>query len=334
MITDLRKFISVEKPFWQELGVILDRIEKNPDIQMTLDEVRRFHYLYQRTASDLSRIATFSSEPQLLRYLESLTALAYAEINEKKEKSQRFSPVEWFFATLPSTFRLHIRAFWLSVAITLIGAVVGGALIALDPESKEIIMPFPGLKQSPSERVAGEEQVTEDRLEGRKATGAAWYMTHNTKVAIFTFALGVTWGVGTIIVLFSNGIMIGAVSADYILAGETQFLIAWLSPHGVIEIPAILLAGQAGFLLAGAIIGRGRRTSLQRRLRDVSQDIVTLIAGVAIMLTWAGFVEAFLSQYHEPQVPYDLKIGFAALEFVLLVLYLGLSGRKRANERY
>jgi uncharacterized membrane protein SpoIIM required for sporulation len=332
MIIDLQKFISVEQPFWQELEALLDKLEDNPDLEMSLVQVRRFHYLYQRTSSGLSRISTFSSEPALLRYLESLTARAYAEINEKKEKQRRFSPLQWFFTTFPSTFRLHIRAFWLAVAITFIGVIIGGGLIALDPEAKEIIMPFPGLKQSPSERVASEEKAVEDKLEGRKATGAAWYMTHNTKVAIFTFALGITWGIGTILVLFSNGIMMGAVVFDYIIAGETQFLIAWLSPHGVIEIPAILLAGQAGFLLAGAIIGRGRRASLQRRLRDVSKDLVTLITGVALMLTWAGFVEAFFSQYHEPLVPYSLKIGFAAVEFALLILYLGMSGRKRANE--
>ena len=32
---------------------------------------------------------------------------------------------------------------------------------------------------------------------------------------------------------------------DYILAGESVFLLGWLLPHGAIEIPAILLAGQA-----------------------------------------------------------------------------------------
>jgi uncharacterized membrane protein SpoIIM required for sporulation len=332
MIIDLQKFITDERPCWLELEETLDRIEKDPGLVMSLDQVKRFHYLYQRTASDLARISTFSSEPAIRRYLESLTAQAYAEINEKREKSHGFSPFQWFFTTFPSTFRLHIRAFWLAVAITLAGVIIGGALIALDPEAKEVIMPFSSLRQSPSERVAGEEKVVEDKLEGKKATGAAWYMTHNTKVAIFTLALGITWGIGTILILFSNGIMLGAVALDYILAGETQFLIAWLSPHGVIEIPAILLAGQAGLMLAGAMIGRGRRTSLRQRLREVSKDLVTLIFGVAIMLTWAGFIEAFLSQYHEPFIPYSLKIGFAAVEFALLVLYLGMSGRKRANE--
>src|SRR5213079_3164412 len=107
-------------------------------------------------------------------------------------------------------------------------------------------------------------------------------------------------GVGTILMLFYNGIMIGAIAVDYIRAGQTKFLLGWLLPHGSIEIPAILIAGQAGLMLAGALIGWGKRLSMRARLRATSQDLVTLIFGVAVLLAWAGFVEAFLSQYHEP----------------------------------
>ena len=62
------------------------------------------------------------------------------------------------------------------------------------------------------------------------------------------------------------------------------------------------------------------------RLRQISRDLVTLIFGVGIMLVWAGFVEAFLSQYHEPLIPYRVKIGFGAVELCLLALFLAKSG--------
>jgi uncharacterized membrane protein SpoIIM required for sporulation len=153
-------------------------------------------------------------------------------------------------------------------------------------------------------------------------------MTHNTKVSIFTLALGMTWGIGTIIMLFYNGVILGAVALDYVLAGETAFLLGWLLPHGAVEIPAIILAGQAGLVLAGALIGWGKPVSLKMRLRQVSPDLVTLIFGVAIMLTWAGVIEAFFSQYHEPVLPYAVKIGFGTLEVLMLVLFLSRSGRR------
>jgi len=121
--------------------------------------------------------------------------------------------------------------------------------------------------------------------------------------------------------------MLGAVAADYVRAGQLKFLLGWLLPHGVVEIPAILIAGQAGLVLAFALIGWGNRNSLKVRLRIISRDVVTLIFGVGFLLVWAGIVEAFLSQYHEPVLPYEVKITFGLVELVLLVLFLSKAGR-------
>jgi len=103
--------------------------------------------------------------------------------------------------------------------------------------------------------------------------------------------------------LFYNGVILGAISTDYIADGQWKFLLGWLMPHGVIEIPAILIAGQAGLVLAKALVGWGERFTMASRLRAIGPDLVTLIGGVAVMLVWAGFVEAFLSQYHQPVLP-------------------------------
>jgi hypothetical protein len=67
---------------------------------------------------------------------------------------------------------------------------------------------------------------------------------------------------------------------------------------------------------------------LARRLREVSPDVVNLSFGFALLLVWAGLVEAFLSQYHEPVVPYEAKIVFGTVELIWLVLFLGKSGRR------
>jgi len=187
-------------------------------------------------------------------------------------------------------------------------------------------MPFSHLLGDPSERVAHEESAQKDRLKGNKATFSTSLMTHNTRISIFALALGMTWGVGTVILLFYNGVILGAVGLDYVVGGEMEFLLAWLLPHGAIEIPAILLAGQAGLLLARAIIGSGNHVPLKMRLRKVSGDLVTLISGVGIMLIWAGLIESFLSQYHEPALPYSFKIGFGVVELILLTCFLARSG--------
>lgn len=331
MIIDLKQFIDREKTHWKELESILNRLQNDPARSMSLDEVKRFHYLYERVSSDLAKIASFSSEKEIRMYLEALVARAYGEIHETREKPHNFRPFKWFFHTFPQTFRRHIRAFYLASAITLLGSLFGGLALGLDPSSKGILMPFEHLMASPQQRVAEEEKVQTDRLKNRKAEGAAWYMTHNTQVALTTLALGATWGVGTLLMLFSTGIMLGSVAVDYIMAGQTKFLVGWLLPHGSFEIPAILLAGQAGLILGGALIGWGRRTPLPARLRAISSDLVTLVAGVALMLAWAGFIESFFSQYHEPTIPYAFKIAFGMIELLLLIFFLGWQGKQKTE---
>ena len=328
MLIDLQKFITEERPFWSELEGALDKLEKRPELKMTLAQVERFHYLYQRASADLARIKTFSAEPNTRTYLESMVARAFGKIHETPTRPHRMAPLHWFFIIFPQTFRRHIKAFWLCLAAMLVGSLFGGFVLVADPASKQVLLPFSHLHGSPSDRVAEEASVTEDRLEGGKSTFSSYLMTHNTKVSIFTLALGLTWGVGTLIMLFYNGVILGAVALDYILAGETTFLLGWLLPHGAVEIPAIILAGQAGLVLAGALIGWGKPISLKMRVRKISGDLVTLICGIAIMLVWAGIIEAFFSQYHEPVIPYAVKIGFGALELMLLVLFLARSGRK------
>ena len=327
MIIDLERFIRTERPLWNELESTLNRMEAEPNLKLSLDEVQRFHELYERATAGLAKLTTFSSEPETRRYLESLVARAYGEVHETREKRRRLQPLKWLRQTLPQTFRRQIRAFQLALVITLVGCAFGTGATLLDPESRHVTMPFGHDRLKPSQRVSEEEKSTTDPLTGNRTLFSSQLMTNNTRVSIFTLALGATWGVGTILVLFYNGISMGAIATDYVTDGQVRFLLGWLLPHGAIEIPAILVAGQAGFVLAGALIGWGNRTPLGNRLRAVSPDLVTLSVGFALMLIWAGFVEAFLSQYHEPVVPYEAKIAFGTLELFALILYLSRSGR-------
>jgi uncharacterized membrane protein SpoIIM required for sporulation len=329
MIIDLERFIANEQPYWDELQATLTTLEQRTGHQLDLDAIKRFNYLYQRTASDLARISTFSAEPTTRRYLENLVARAYAEIHEARQARSRFQFGPWALQTFPQTFRRHIRAFQMTVLVTMIGCVFGALVVATDAPAKGVILPFDHLHGSPSDRVAEEESVTEDRMKGHRSEFSAQLMANNIRVSITALALGITWGLGTLVLLFYNGVILGAVALDYVLSGETVFLLGWLLPHGSIEIPAILLAGQAGLVLAHALIGFGSEHTLRERFRLVSPDLVTLIAGVAIMLIWAGLIEAFFSQYHEPFLPYSLKIAFGATELVLLCIYLARVGRDK-----
>lgn len=326
-------FVREEQPFWRELEDCLNPLERRIEHRMSLAEIHRFYYLYRRAASDLARLRTFAVEPDIQRYLEELVARAYAEIHETREAPHRLKPRVWFFETFPQTFRRHYRAFLVALAAMCLGSVFGAGAVLFDPEAKEAVFPsqFSHLQEDPAKRVAREEHSAEDRLEGAKSSFAAALMTNNIRVSIFAMSLGITWGLGTLVMMFYNGVILGGVAIDYILAGQSAFLAGWLLPHGSIELPAVLIAGQAGLVLAGALIGWGSAQSFRERLRTAGPDLVTLIGGVMLLLVWAGIVEAFFSQYHEPVIPYALKIAFGGLQLILLFAFLLGSGKTRVG---
>jgi uncharacterized membrane protein SpoIIM required for sporulation len=330
MIVDLKQFIERERSTWEELDQMLSRIEDATLLRLTLQEVQRLHYLYERTGAGLIKISTFAAEPNLVRSLESLLTRAYAELQTGRPRTGKLSPRRWLFRTFPKTFREHIRFFWAALLLTIFGALFGGAAVAFDPDAKAAIAPFPHLLQNPAERVQEEEKATNPTLATSKGRFSATLITNNTKVSILALALGVTWGIGTTILLFYNGVVLGAVIVDYVRAGQSLFLMGWLLPHGVVEIPAILIAGQAGLLLGQALIGWNSRENIHQRLRSVTGALVTLITGATLLLIWAGLVEAFFSQYHEPVLPYQFKITFGLIELLALVMFL-LHGKQSVS---
>ena len=58
------------------------------------------------------------------------------------------------------------------------------------------------------------------------------------------------------------------------------------------------------------------------------REWLVLVAGLALMLVWAGVMEAFFSQHHAPVLPYGFKVAVAAAELVLLTIYLVMIGRR------
>jgi uncharacterized membrane protein SpoIIM required for sporulation len=330
VILDLKRFIETERPLWQELEKQLQYLEDDPAPHLEVEQVKRLHYLYERSASDLAKVQADASNAELNQYLQTLVARAYCEIHETNERRTRFRPIHWFFVTFPQTFRRNIRFFWVAVLATLLGGVFGGLFVVVKPESKQVLIPgtFGHLYQTPTERVAEEESGGRNHLDGQQAGFAAGLMVNNIRVSLTAMAMGLTYGLITLIVLFYNGVILGVVVVDYIGDGQSVFLAGWLLPHGSVEIPAILIGGMAGLMIGHALIGWGDRQPVGRRLRAIVPDLVTLCGGLAIMLIWAGIIESYFSQYHITVMPYAQKIWFGVAQLVLLIIFLWRSGTR------
>jgi uncharacterized membrane protein SpoIIM required for sporulation len=120
----------------------------------------------------------------------------------------------------------------------------------------------------------------------------------------------VTVGVGTAILLFINGLMLGSLAQVYAVKGMAGWFWAWILPHGIPELTAICIAGGAGFVLArGLAAPRG----LPRRqaLRKEAISGVRLMLGTLALFVLAGLIEGSISQIHPPKLSVAFKIGFA-----------------------
>jgi uncharacterized membrane protein SpoIIM required for sporulation len=322
MILDLKAFMNRERPHWEELERILEGMTADPDRPLSLSEVERVHHLYHRAASSLSKVRSVPIGDDDKQHLESLVARAHVELHDTRAVVHRWSLIRWLSCDFPAAVQRHRRALGLAVLVTAVGALFGTYSLAVDPEAKSDLLPFEHLLGNPAERVRAEESGANRAMEAHHSEFAASLMVNNISVSLRALAFGLFWGAGTLSILFYNGVILGAVFFDYIRAGQSAFLLGWLLPHGSVEIPAILIAGQAGLVLGHALLGWGDATGLRERLRRIGPDLVSLIAGASLLLVWAGIVEAFLSQYHEPTIPYALKIALGGVELTLLLYYL------------
>ncbi len=335
MILDLERFQVQAGPRWRDLESLLAGLESRPDRRVNPPEAEQLQELYAQVAADLNRVTHGALAPELRQYLERLVARAYAELYyAPPTRSEVWQPRRWLriFTAFPETFRRNARYFALAVLITLLGCAFGGLAVHYDPASVDVLLPADYLR-NPNQRVHDEEQGQGRHLDSAQTEAAfsGQLIRHNIQVALLAAALGVTFGIGTALLLFENGVLLGAIAVHYTQQGFGLFLTAWLLPHGAFEIPSILIAGQAGFYLARLLLRRQE----DRNSRQSMREWLVLVAGLAMMLVWAGVMEAFFSQHHAPVLPYGFKVAVAAAELVLLTIYLLMIGRTEiAMESY
>jgi hypothetical protein len=150
VILDVERFLRAEQPYWRELETALTAFEHDPGHHASLQDLARFHYLYQRAATSLARLTANSGDPEVRAHLEALVARAYGEIHQGRSRKSGFSFWQWLRAGFPPAFRRHIGAFWLSLAITIAGLVFGWTILRVSPDSKLVLMPFQGLMETPA----------------------------------------------------------------------------------------------------------------------------------------------------------------------------------------
>jgi uncharacterized membrane protein SpoIIM required for sporulation len=321
---NVEHFIASRTHVWQRLEDLLQQAEL-AETEMSRAEVHELVELYRRACSDLNLARSHTANPELLGRLNQLTGRAYRFVYQ----AGRQKPVLTAFANLvtreiPSAFRRERLFIAIAAAAFLFGALFGAVAVIINPANGQRLIPAEFFTESPRERVAKIESNDEriDNVEKAMAFGASLY-THNIQVSFLAFSLGALTLIGGLWLLFYNGLILGAVAAMYYLDGVTVFFLAWVGPHGALELPSIIFGAAAGLLAGRALLMPGNLTRATS-LRRVLPSIWRIMIGTALTLVLAGIVEGSFSQFSGRTFPYPMKIAVAVVLFAALMTYLFL----------
>ena len=296
-----------------------------PDL--TPGQIDELFSLYRLVSSDLNLVQTRTGNAALLESLEHLVARAYANLAVPRRAN--FFSAWWRIVRhgFPSAIRGERRMLGWATATMCLGFLFGFCVIQIDPDHADALVGgFSHLLENPSARVAELEarQRVNDTPAGQvgdHVSFSAHLASNNIRVSVLAFVLGLTLGILTLVVLFFNSAILGCATALYLADGQIVFLLAWLGPHGSIELPCIAFAGTAGLMLARAQLRRDHGSTASQ-IRQMRPQLVEILIGTATLLLIAGLIEGGFSQIHEPTVPYEFKIAVAVSLFGGLLGYL------------
>ena len=155
------------------------------------------------------------------------------------------------------------------------------------------------------------------------------YVSNNIGIGFRCFAGGILFGLGSILLIVSNGIFLGGVAGHIVNVGYGETFWPFVIGHGAFELNAIVICGLCGLRLGLAVTAPGRRRRVDA-LRTAARGVLPLLYGGTAMLFVGAIIEAFWSSNHDLW-PERLFYGVGAALWLFVITSLAFAGRRRAN---
>lgn len=312
---NIRRWIGRRQPTWQALDALLKKLETRGVKALSAEEIRQFASLYRSVSGDLARAKTNQVGERLVSDLQSLTARGYAQIYQGSRRQEWQAVLEFFQRGFPAVVQRSRGYIALATALFVFAGLMAWWLSWHDLRFISLVVPSGMIHQ-----VRDRGELWTGSIVGIEPFASSSIMVNNIQVSFGAIAGGMTGGLLTAYMMLFNGLLIGTVGA---LVGQNNLAVpfwAFVFPHGSLELPAIFLAGGAGFLLARALLfpGQYRRSDA---LKLYGTQAAQLAFGLVPMLVLAGIIEGFFSP--QPNIPDLVKYVTGILLFVGLVWYLG-----------
>lgn len=311
-------WIQKRRPYWARMEELLARTDKSSVRALNNHELRELALLYRQAASDLAAIREDVPSRNLAAYLNQLLGLAHNRIYMGR-RARPGGIFTFYRDTFPQVFRETLPYSLAACAIFFAMAAAGLMLAMADPGFQRYFLG--GEMMDTIQR----RQMWTHSIVSVKPLASSAIMTNNLSVSFATFALGITAGIGTVWMLAFNGLLFGVVGAACWQGEMANQLFSFVAPHGVLELPAIFIAGGAGLLIAKGLLFPG---TLPRRASLVLEGgrAVRLALGIIPLLVVAGTIEGFVSP---SDLPAKWKYLLAAGLFGLLLLYVKRKAPRR-----
>lgn len=273
---------------------------------------------YRKTLSDFALARSRFPDTWASRHLAQLVTRANHRLRADQDSS-RTGLLGFYRNTFPRLFQEMSTEVMVCVALFLIAVLLGFGLSTLTPEA--------GAAFLGPDAMAGLERG-EIWLEGIGEGGSlfsAAIARNNMKVAMTAWAGGLLAGVGSLFIVFFNGLMLGVIVATTVHFAMQGALFEFISAHGPLELTLILVAGAAGLHMGRAIVGDSDRPRAERIGTAARTSLFVMLGCLPFFLT-LGFVEGYISPASGLSIELKLAVGLA-LELAFLGLVLRPLGK-------
>lgn len=320
------RFREERQADWRKLDLILNRAETSGVRSLTDEEMLALPRLYRQAVSSLSVARAISLDQNVIAYLESLCTRAYFFVygarTSMAQRIMNFFRDDWRLAVRNALRPTLLSAFFLFSG--------WGLAFFLCLQDMDWFWTFHGSGLADGRTPDATSDYlrstiyTDGHGEGELSAFAGYLFNNNAQIALFAFALGFAFGIPTAWLLVYNGVMIGSIYAVFWDKGLGYEFTGWLLIHGVTELLAIILAGGAGFIIAGAIAFPGQQTRLNSA-RSAGRQAATIAMGCVIMLIIAALLEGFARQLIGSDL---LRYIIAAISFIFWMVMFYVPRRR------
>jgi uncharacterized membrane protein SpoIIM required for sporulation len=313
---EIDSFVASHRAEWDRLEELATRRRR-----LSGSEADELVELYQRTATHLSMVQSSAPDPALVSRLSSLVATGRAAVTGASGAS--WSDVARFFRRSFPVAVWRARWWWISVAAaSMLVAFTIGAWIAHNPDVVATI-------SSPEDLKALVDQDFADYYTSNPAGSFAFRVwTNNAWVAALALVGGALLCVPGIYILWQNALNIGVVGGLMAYAGRLDLFFGLITPHGLLELTAVFVAGGAGIRLGWQIVAPGPRPR-SVALAEEGRSTLTIALGLIVVLLVSGVVEAFVTP---SGLPTWARIGIGAVVWIAFLAYVVVLGRRGVAE--